>query len=539
MQKMFKIFLTAAVIVFWVGCGGVEEEDGSSGGGGESGVLTSDCSGTYCGSNENNYAGSGIGVWRYKNSGSRNAALNVSLNNVANKDITIVFTNEGVSSVTLPYISVDTSLHNEMSMQNWGGGDYVDTFNYIPDAIREFNAREYLLKEVEPSQSIINYNQIFAKTWSLGEQNEWYVHKSSTVYEKRIATLKKQITVSGRTVNIWVENSEYGSGKMSDTIINSISGYLNTVISSVVSVAGEPWGQHSYTNLISAVQPLDIVLVNLKKDNQPFGTLGYFYALNNFLNSGTITSSNEALAVFVDTETIYLHSNGTLYAVSTIAHELTHAVHFYQRSVRIDDPFDTFLNEMSAIMMEDIVAKKIDSTFNDVKFRYIDWHEESDYRYDFADWSLSGDTNYDVAGSFGAFLMRQHGINFYKALFATRSSSGSTDHEKSLNILDKAIKSYNGEGLGRALQRWGASIAMFPSSSSPSGFGYPARNSDNGFTFEAFDGNSYKPYRKLPTYSPASLYAHAHFPFLRKTAGYTYSEQFIVPPKVSVSIVVK
>jgi hypothetical protein len=460
------------------------------------------------------------------------------LSNVLNKDITIVFTNEGTSSVNLSPIFVDSSLHNEISIQN-ENYNYVDTFNHIPNAVREFNERNFKFKKSEPNQNI-NYNLLSAKTWAIGEEHVWDIVNKNDAHEKRTATLRKQETVSERTVNIWVENSEYVSGKIDNTTINSISQYLNTIVNSVVSVAGEPWGEHKYPDLIPADQPLNIVFVNYDKDNKAFGTLGYFYSINNLLNEGDVHDSNEALAIFVDTETIYLNSDGKLHIVSTIAHELTHAVHFYQRAVHIDDSFDTFLNEMSAIMMEDIVAKKIDPIFNDSKLRYTKWHNGTSYHYDFAHWKLGGDINYNIAGSFGAYLLRQHGVDFYKTLFATRSdSSVSGSHAKSLNILDKAIKSYNGNGLGRALQRWGASIAMFPANASPEGFGYPDRINDNGFTFEAFDGSDYKQHRALPTSSPASLSAHGHFPFLRKALSDTYTESFVVPSNVSVTIVVK
>jgi hypothetical protein len=425
--------------------------------------------------------------------------------------------------------------------------NYVDTFNHIPDAVREFNAGNFAFKKSEPNQNI-NYNLFSAKTWSVGNKNAWNIINEYDQNEKRNATLIKQQTVSGLTVNIWVEDSEYRSDRINATTINDISGHLNTIVSSVTSVAGKPWGSHIYSNLIPASQPLNIVFVNYDNDDEAFGVLGYFYALNNFLNGNKIKNSNEALAIFVDTETIYLGSskNGTKHIVSTIAHELTHAVHFYQRDVVMDDPFDTFLNEMSAIMMEDIVAKKLDTEFNDSKLRYERWHNETmnNYKEDFAYWELNGDRNYNIAGSFGAYLLRQHGVEFYKKLFATRSDNSITDpHVKSLNILHKAIKPYNNKGLGQALQRWGASIAMFPANASPKGFGYPYKYS-SGFEFDAFDGNEYKKFRKLPT-EYTSLAAHGHFPFLRKATDdednddSTYTETFTVPSKVSVSIVVQ
>jgi hypothetical protein len=543
MQKIFKLLLAQLIVLFLVGCGGSGNGSDQSGntegqGGGKdpSGnsapSFTSDCSENYCGSNANTYTGIGIGAWHYKNNSDKNVALNVSLSNVTDKNITIVFTNEGSNKVQLPHITVNTALKSKMNVKNAG---YIDTFNYIPDNIKKFNFKDLTLQKSKSYQNT-NY-QIAANTWGVNDQKHWYVSK-----EQRIATLKKQETISGLTVNIWLENSEYGDKKITDATIDKISSRLDDVVRNVVSIAGEPWGTHQYSNLIPSNQPLNIVLANFNQDGQGFGTIGYFYPLNNFINdSASIKDSNEALAIFVDTETIYDNrtDDGILYGISTIAHELTHAVHFYKRLVVTGEGFDTFLNEMTAIMMEDIVAQDIDSTFNNVKLRYVQWHKDTLYGHNFADWITDDDSDdsYDIAGSFGAFLLRQHGVNFYKTLFTARSDLSASN--KSLNILDKAIKEYNGEGLGRALQRWGASIAMLPANESPKGFGYPMRYDNNDFYFEGFDRNDYKKYRTLPEKSPETLEGYAHFPFLRKPIGNTYTEEFTVPSNVSVSIIVQ
>jgi hypothetical protein len=561
MRKLLVIFFTLLFVCLISGCDGVQtEENGSSGGGVVYSLLSPDCSGANCGSSGSSYTGSGVGVWRYKNGGAQSAYLNVSLSNVADRDITIVFTNEGDSLVTMPLIYIDKDLKNEISGEySKTDGEYIDALNHIPDVVREFDPKLLISKK---SSTRYNY-QRFAKTWTEGEERNWTISVEdkfgNSIYQNRTAALKKQQTLSnGITVNIWIENSEYGSEQVNDTMIERISQNLETIVSSAVNLIGKPWGTHEYSDeLIPSEQPLDIVLVNFDKNEKALGIIGYFWSLNNFLNNYLCGSpelvdycnhSNEALAVFVDTETLYKHEKGMLHGISTIAHEFAHVIHFYQRDVIMDDSFDTFLNEMSAIMMEDIVAKKIDNEFNDAKLRYIDWHNNTLYRYDFADWRLSGDANYDIAGSFGAYLMRQYGVEFYKTLFKTSSGSSTYCGEantpvcrlRSLNILDKAIKTHsNNEGLGRALQRWGAGIAMLPYNASPNRFGYPRLNDPNGFEFEEFDGSAYKQYRRLPADSPASLNAHGHFPFLRKTTNNTFTETFIVPRNVSVSVIVK
>jgi hypothetical protein len=274
---------------------------------------------------------------------------------------------------------------------------------------------------------------------------------------------------------------------------------------------------------------LDIVLVNFDNNKQPWGTVGYFWSRNNFKKS-TYSDSNEALAIFVDTETYYLGGgDGKGSTLSTIAHELTHAVNFYQRSIVLSssNAYATFLEEMTAVMMEDVISSKI--SYNDVKGRYADWLYKSLYERDFTKWEDDSES-YDVAGSFGAFLLRQYGIDFYKTLLRESGSS--------LTTLDAAIKKYDNSGLIKALRNWGSSLAMFPAATAPNGFGYSANN--NCFSLEAFDGDYYKQFRKLPTSAPPSLLAHGHFPFLRKpTASHKYNEQLKVPSGVSVSIIVK
>ncbi|MDR2081224.1 MAG: hypothetical protein LBP54_04995 [Campylobacteraceae bacterium] len=557
-KTVCKIFFTLSVIFLFAGCGGSGGIGGSSkgdngggngggsgsGGGGTSSLLVPDCNGSFCAAVGNAYTGSGIGVWYYKNGNTNSATLNVNLSNVANRDITIVFTNEGAGSAVLPNIPINTTLTNriEPNMQNIG--EYVDTFNHIPPAIREFNANPFLQK-IELNRAVQAPN---AKTWQVNDEGVWKIHDNISVYENRTAKVIKQITISGgRVVNIWVENGEYVSGKITEPMLNDITQKLNDVLSRAVGLIGEPWGVHQYSNLIPANEPLNIVFVNFDRNNQAFGLMGYFYGLNNYLKARYPTS-NEALAVFIDTETLYKHSNGTLYIISTIAHEFTHAIHFYQRDVLMDDGFDTFLNEMSAIMMEDIAAEKIDSVFNDVKGRYIDWHKGPLYRYNFSEWGdYGGDSSYDIAGSFGAFLLRQYGTDFYRTLFQTSSNSsitGSDQDEKarkqSLDILDRAIKQYDSGGLSRALRHWGASIAMLPYDASPKGFGYPRRyESGSGISFAEFNGADYKQYRKLPTSSSQTIYPYGHFPFLRKTTENTFTESFSVPPKTTVSVVVQ
>ncbi|MDR1007938.1 MAG: hypothetical protein LBL65_05165 [Campylobacteraceae bacterium] len=476
--------------------------------------ATFQCNGASCGSSLSSYSGTNSNVWTYKNNGNSNVNLNVSMSNISNKDITIVYTNEGSSYVTIPPVSIDKTLKNEIYPYNIGYEEETYEFRE-PDFIRDFEPAE-LIEETDDLK--LNQTPSYA-VWYEGNKRNWNVYYGSLV---RATTLRKQLTVNGRTVNLWVEDSEYGSGKIDAAKINDISSYISTIYTDVVKVAGEPWGTHRASNLIaSGNQPLDIVFVDLGARSPFIETMaGYFWSLNNYKKS-TYSDSNEAVAIFINT----CMDNG--YTLSTIAHELTHAINFYQRFVLIGsgNGYKSFLEEMTAVMMQDVISSRI--SYNRVSSRYVSWINAPLYHCDLS----SGECDvYAMGGSFGAFLMRQYGIDFYKTLL--RTSGSSTD------AIDKAIKIYDSGGLAKALRHWGASIAMFSSSQRPKGFGYPARN-DNGFNLEAFDGNTYRSSRKLPVSSPATLAPNAHFPFLRKTTNNIYNESFVVPKGVGISIVVK
>ncbi|MDR1007338.1 MAG: hypothetical protein LBL65_02080 [Campylobacteraceae bacterium] len=458
------------------------------------------CNGDSCGNSLNSYTGTGNDVWSYKNSGNSNVNLTVSMANIADKEITIVYTNEGSGYVTMPSIYIDKTFKNEIY-------PYEGIFNYLPDAVIDFEPDEL----IEQSDDLKLNQAPSYKVWNEGNKYNWRIH-SCCGGGTRTSTLRKQLTVNGRTINLWVEDSEYANGGMDTARINYIASYINDIYTNVVSVAGEPWGAHKYLTLISSNQPLDIVFYNTG------GSVGgYFTSANNY-----VSKSNEALVIFIHTRM----DNG--YTLATIAHELTHAINFYQRYVLMgsgsDNKYKSFLEEMTAVMMEDVISSNI--SYNAVKNRYGNWLSTPLYHCSFGSEECSV---YDMGGSFGSFLMRQYGIDFYKTLL--RTSGSSTD------ALDKAIKVYDDGGLVKALRNWGASIAMF--STAPKGFGYPARSNDNGFSLEAFDGNTYRQYRKLPVSSPATLAPNAHFPFLRKPTTNTYSEWFVVPKGVGVSIVVK
>ncbi|MDR0201820.1 MAG: hemagglutinin [Delftia acidovorans] len=540
-----KTAIALALGAVLAGCGG----GGGGGPSGPSSQLTAACSGTACGAaNATTYSGQGVGVWSYTNTTQAEQQIPVALTNLGSKQVTLIYTNNGDASVPMPALTLTPPTATTATAQKSLSAAPA-TGNQIPERIRNFKPR-LTAADTQARQSI---QPQAAAILPVGSQRSWFVETGSSKIETRQATLRRQASVptptGTRTINFWLEDSEYDAAKVSDamldTLVQRFTSGSDAVYPLITGLSGEPWGAHSYSNLIDPDQPLDIVFVNFVPDRTPYGLLGYFWSLNNFKQDPAnpdLKYSNQSLSFYMDTETLYLDpAAGMTNQISTLSHEFVHMTNFYRRSVQLSKPgtdyaFDTFLEEMSAMMGEDIVAQRVTPGFNSIASgRVPSWLSRSGFNCDPAAWSADTAApcfGYDVNGSLGAYLVRQYGVGFYKQLL---SNTTSTD---SLQVLGNAIQQAGGPTLPVAVQRWGANIALLPADS-PSGFGWPART-EQGFTLAAINGSSLASSRVLPTTVPVNLNARGHFPFLRQPdAQGTYQEQLRVPAGSTLTAVVR
>lgn len=540
-----KTAIALALGAVLAGCGG----GGGGGPSGPSSQLTAACSGTACGAaNATTYSGQGVGVWSYTNTTQAEQQIPVALTNLGSKQVTLIYTNNGDASVPMPALTLTPPAATTATAQKSLSAAPA-TGNQIPERIRNFKPR-LTAADTQARQSI---KPQAAAILPVGSQRSWFVETGSSKIETRQATLRRQASVptptGTRTINVWLEDSEYDAAKVSDamldTLVQRFTSGSDAVYPLITGLSGEPWGAHSYSNLIDPDQPLDIVFVNFVPDRTPYGLLGYFWSLNNFKQDPAnpdLKYSNQSLSFYMDTETLYLDpAAGMTNQISTLSHEFVHMTNFYRRSVQLPKPgtdyaFDTFLEEMSAMMGEDIVAQRVTPGFNSIASgRVPSWLSRSGFNCDPAAWSADTAApcfGYDVNGSLGAYLVRQYGVGFYKQLL---SNTTSTD---SLQVLGNAIQQAGGPALPVAVQRWGANIALLPADS-PSGFGWPART-EQGFTLAAINGSSLASSRVLPTTVPVNLNARGHFPFLRQPdAQGTYQEQLRVPAGSTLTAVVR
>jgi hypothetical protein len=497
------------------------------------------CTGVNCGALDGGtYSGSGVGIWsRVNASGSSSSSGTLRITGAAGKTATFIFTNRGSSSRAFdPFPSLLAS-----------GPDV--SARPAPPSPRRLTRTAPRVRHLEPERRRRpaefrrgpsgSVRRNVAPRADVGDTRNFYSEDDSL----RSTTLRaKRTTGDGRTVNFWVQNGEFGAGKVTQAILDSLADSFasgsDSVYSMVTGIAGQPWGTHPYSNLIPASQELDIVMLDFDNNNQPWGLVGFFWSRNNFLAS-QVAKSNESLSFYLDTETAYLAgSSGLKYELSTLAHEFTHMINFYQREVLIGDSYayDTWLEEMTAMQMEDITSLKIDPTFNSIRDdRFLSWVNGGDFNCPLDEWD--DDTNspcfgYNVAGSMGGFLLRQLGISFYEGLLANASSTSS------VTLLDDAIRDAGGAGLSDALTKWGASIALLPAASSPPGYGYPELV-DQGFTIPAIDGPSFALDRNLPQDTPTTLSKRSHYVEERSSLSDPFEETVNVPAGSSLLLIIQ
>lgn len=524
--------------------------------------LAPDCAGNGCSaSSANNYSGSGVGTWVYQNNSNTPVAVDVNIQGAVGKNATLILSNlttSPASMYTLPLQSPAAISHAALQ-KNADMTAPVDQTNHVPAAVVGFQPPALI------SRAGITRRAVTAgQTAAVGDTRSWYDANASAsetpaqlAASTHAATLRQQLVTSdGTTVNLWVEDAEYGSSKVSDAIINKLvttfaGSQTNSVYNMVTSLAGQPWGTaaNGFANLIGPSQPIDIVILNLSPDQSAYGELGYFYARNNYLQSAQ-PFSNQSLSFYMDSETLYLAANGVNLELSTLAHEFTHMIDFYQRFVVSPMGYSnqSWLEEMLAMGMEDIVDSQIDtqtgSSYSAIRdSRFPSWLAQGGYNCPLPQFSADTSSScfsYSIGGSFMGYLLRQYGISsFYQTLLRDKISASSSE------VLDDAIKQAGGLGLADALRRWHTSAALLPASG-PNGFGYPERQETiNGLTYTLvpIDGSSSTSQAARsggwPRVEPATLQPMAMFPTLRNNLPAVWQERVAVPANTTLSIVIQ
>jgi hypothetical protein len=565
--------------------------------------------------------GTKMSVYSYENQGDSTLVIPVSLSNLtrsaSSSIITLLYTNQtstpvkGFSSIALaPDLSSSSSYSDNpsneplQSLARSAPSESEDStihVNQIPQIITSFNPHAALMDYGSVNHSFIqlpNANSTAPentdRTWKYLDGNGINQSTNCKLIRKSALTAYDG---SQRPLQVWVQDGEYVSGKITPEILNKIISMLQNIYPIQTSLAGKAWGvaDPSFRGAFidddneAQLQPLNIVFVNISpNDGTGWGLLGYFWSINDFrlgANQACLSLcqySNEALAIFVNTDTLYAadskNSGGEEDQRSTVAHELTHLISFYQRTVahgnnKLDPSYSTAMSETTAMMMEDVLATRINPNtsvnggfhaIRDTRFKTWLSSGGSGYGFNCDITAFGSDCNenstyigYSESGSFGAYLLRHYGLAFYKHLLQDIPAAGHADQASLINSALAAVGSKDYFGL--VLRRFGASLAGVPPVGQPEFYGYPerieywnvAQGADDPNANEAnyaslgdqkidlihFDGTAYK--RNFPTSAPKTLNPYSFYAVERRPKSNTYTGNITLPAGVGLTIVAK
>lgn len=493
-------------------------------------ALAADCAGAQCASNGNHYAGSGTGVWAAVNASDSIGSTAISLDGLPDTaNITLVLTNQGTTDQPIPT--------NAVSGKGFNVSSTTVATTALPSDIPFLSTPA--LPAVKPATTPLLAHPAAATSYAVGAQRSWSDELGTP--RSFAATLVSQGLLSnGKHVNIWVENAEWGVGKVTQSLADQLSDAYarhNGVFDQTVTLmGGQPWGPHNNSSLIAPDQDIQLVLANI-------GASGYFWSGNNYLRS-SITGSNESLCFFLSAPTLYDPDKGAGWLFGVMAHESVHMWNFYQRGVLMNARYDSWLEEATAVIAQDIYAgNSFNGTpgtqFTDPFFReWLQYSRYSTCRLTDAPYAKSCDYTYPGYGTFGTFLLRQYGMAFYRDL----RLAPATGYTSSVNQIDALIRKYDpGSSFNTALRRWGASLALLDASALPLGYGYPERADSVGtqsYVLPAINGRDYASTMSYPSAFPATLPSYAHTALRLKVTGGVLNATVLIPPQSSLTVVV-
>lgn len=528
------------------------------GGGGDSSssastqpAIVADCTG--CGATSaNTFApGSTAGVWRYVNQSAGPATAQVSISGLTGQSVYLSLANPTGADIALPPAGNYRTDAGLLSVSPSALRAARTSHSHAEDTILEFNSqgfKDHLKKgSVQPSARGLAVQPLLKAT--TGDTRRWtdclYVEPvescNSTDHGRDTTLVAQSATQDGRTVNFWVENTERGANRITDQMVSELmSAYVNPlgIHDSIKALGGEPWGTTLYPDqLIADNRQIDIVVANLTPDNNAGGVQGYYFSGNNFLAS-QFSPSNQAVMMFVDSEATYLNTDLTA-AKTVMAHEATHMTSFFRRDATRATPasFDVWLEETTALAAEDITANRITPGFNPVRDERLPFYLSSrSGNCSLTDFQITSGTcfSYDVNGVFAGYLVRQLGVDFYKALL-------NSTHTDSITALDQAIKAFRPtSSLGQELRAWAqVTFAATPNSDLPAGYGYRSVSmGSSGFDLPDIDLVTIAGISRFSSSSPSSVRSRASVSWKRSGTVGTFAENVIVPAGTTLTITI-
>ena len=235
------------------------------------------------------------------------------------------------------------------------------------------------------------------------------------------------------------------------------------------------WGNSGDATLIGddTLQDVNVVLGDPKSDTY-WG--GYFDFANNWRKSRQ-AASNEALVFFLNMRLLATARN---FLLSSLVHETMHMVNGYQRTVKLGVSHESWLEETTAMMSEDIVVPGLlkdeqGLPYDDIGASRLPFFMWIGGGYSYTANSTGTDLyTYAHGGVLGAFVNRRYGTGLFKRLLTDCSDYNAG--QDSYTCFDTAVKNAGGSGMSAEIAQLAAS-AMSPltPAQSPAGYGFPQR----------------------------------------------------------------
>ena len=509
------------------------------------------------------YSGTGIGVWRYDNTSASAASINVNITGLsAGKTATLVFSNGSVSTATLPDsgtlassvsaaaladagISLGTASAQHQHAQEAAHAGMLEKNRALAAGL----IRQRLA--AGPAADLTSRPMAAAASLSfppaVGTSRSWNDNfdGSPVVYT---TTVKAVCALpSGRHVVWWVDPNIISSGTFSSSGWSAAFNRLQASycgdsggLARINSLLGDVWGGESafhpdYIQDSSVLQDVNVVVLDVPASSQ---WAGYFFGEDTKTKASS-ANSNAALAFFINASQV---ANDIDFATSTLLHESTHMVNFYQRAVARSVVHDTWLEETTAMMTEDIVAPAVIGGYNKALSERLPVYLATGGDVSYINWPklTSASANYALGAGFGAFLNRRYGLSIYQQLVGSCGNGvAATSTLSSQECLNGVIKANGGDGFGDEFARFGTTLfGRFPAVGAPSGYGYPAKTAGS-YSLQAKDLSL------LPLASPAtptSGYQATSHLFQRDTvsAGSSYVRNgVVVPANTSLTVIIQ
>ena len=461
------------------------------------------------------------------------------LNNLDQKDVYFVFSNTNETRRTpLPQLESNvttTTMHKVM--QSRASSQTLSFVVSGKPSITRFNNNvrikpEKSVSKTEHQRSLTTRSANLAIGWS----EDLYDDEG----EKVKSTVRKVISAHGKTLYVWVADNcwEQGSKKKTKVTQQMVDEFApkflspgndNDIYEWVTNAAGDPWGDTGASDLIADTDDIHIWLTDIDNDNNTGTgsvTLGYFYARDNFTRS-TYSDSNEKLIFAIDAVLFAKKTDGAwdlshywpMELISTLAHEFTHMIYFYQHNILTNQIGNTAINEMCAQCVEDLVATKIladgprgvpyaTPSAGYTRNSYGRLPLYNSYNdYSLLEWSTEDDeelVNYSKTYALGAYLMRNYGgAKFIRELIQNNYDGVSS--------IVEAVNANGGDGLdyGQILQQFGAANLLSDQTMTTKGYKFNtddwSQSNVNGVTYNlgAINLYNYSPtpymYDELPS----------------------------------------